>query len=68
MKITLIIASINQLLERIKLVGIYVPSARCFEGRYIGLTFDSTWDIENGVGIRLVNEEVTRVGYQDVAL
>ncbi|PGW06765.1 DUF2004 domain-containing protein, partial [Bacillus cereus] len=56
------------LLERIRLVGIYVPSARRFEGRYIGLTFDCTWDMENGVGIRLISEEVARVGYQDVAI
>ena len=58
----------DQLLERINLVGIYVPSARRFEGRYIGLTFDCIWDIENGIGIRLINEEVARIGYQDVAL
>lgn len=58
----------DKLLESIMLVGIYVPSARRFEGRYIGLTFDCTWDEENGVGIRLINEEVARVGYQDVAL
>ncbi len=63
-----LLETINQLLERIRLVGIYVPSARRFEGRYIGLTFDCTWDMENGVGIRLINEEVARVGYQDVAI
>jgi hypothetical protein len=63
-----LIETIDQILGMIKLVGIYVPTARSFEGRYIGLTFDCTWDIENGVGIRLINEEVARVGYQDAAL
>ena len=63
-----LIETIDQILERIRLVGIYVPSASRFEGRYIGLTFDSTWDTENGVGIRLINEEFSRVGYQDVAI
>lgn len=63
-----LIETIDQILGMIKLVGIYVPTARRFEGRYIGLTFDCTWDIENGVGIRLINEEVARVGYQDAAL
>ncbi|PDY43884.1 DUF6985 domain-containing protein [Bacillus pseudomycoides] len=43
-----LIETAKQLLERIRLVGIYVPSARRFEGRYIGLTFDCAWDIENG--------------------
>lgn len=63
-----IIDTIDELLKNIKLVGIFVPSARRFTGRYIGLTFDCKWDEENGVGIRLVDEEVTKVGYQDVAL
>lgn len=63
-----LIETVQQLLEKIKLVGIYVPSARRFEGRYIGLTFDCTWDVENGLGIRLINEVVTRIGYQDVAI
>ncbi|PED05040.1 DUF6985 domain-containing protein [Bacillus pseudomycoides] len=63
-----LIETAKQLLERIRLVGIYVPSARRFEGRYIGLTFDCAWDIENGLGIRLINEKVARIGYQDVAI
>lgn len=63
-----LIENIDELLKNISLVGIYVPSARRFEGRYIGLTFDCRWDVENGVGMRLIDEEVARVGYQDVAL
>ncbi|NEW09924.1 DUF2004 domain-containing protein [Paenibacillus sp. SYP-B3998] len=63
-----LIVDFDELLKNIRLVGIYVPSARRFEGRYIGLTFDCKWDVENGVGIRLIDEEVARVGYQDVAL
>lgn len=39
-----------------------------YEERDIGITFDCTWDIENGLGIRLLNERVTEVGYQDVAI
>lgn len=63
-----LIETIDEVLQNIRLVGIYIPSARHFEGRYIGLTFDCKWDMENGVGIRLIDEEVTKVGYQDVAL
>lgn len=63
-----IIDTVDELLKNIRLVGIYVPSARRFEGRYIGLTFDCIWDAENGVGIRLIDEEVAKVGYQDVAI
>ncbi|KQO04480.1 DUF6985 domain-containing protein [Paenibacillus sp. Leaf72] len=63
-----LIEDIDELFKNIRLVGIYVPYARRFEARYIGLTFDCKWDMENGVGIRLIDEEVARVGYQDVAL
>ncbi|KWX81276.1 cytoplasmic protein [Paenibacillus riograndensis] len=63
-----LIETIDQLLDRITLVGITVPFADCFEGRDIGLTFDCIWDIENGLGLRLVNEKIINVGYQDVAI
>ena len=58
----------DQLLEKITLVGIIVPYAGSFEGRDIGITCDCTWDMENGLGLRLVNEKVTEVGYQDVTI
>ncbi len=32
----------------------------------VGITFNCTWDIENGVGVRLLNEKVMEVGYQDI--
>jgi hypothetical protein len=63
-----LIESNDKLLESIMLVGIFVPSARRFEGRYIGLTFDCTWDQENGLGLRLLDEAVIDVGYQDVVI
>lgn len=63
-----LIETIDKLLENIKLVGIVIPYAGSFEGRDIGITFDCTWDEENGLGIRVVNEKVIEVGYQDVAI
>lgn len=63
-----LIETIDKLLENIKLVGIIIPYAGSFEGRDIGITFDCTWDEENGLGIRVVNEKVIEVGYQDVAI
>ncbi|WP_254634984.1 DUF2004 domain-containing protein [Paenibacillus sp. GbtcB18] len=63
-----LIETIDQLLERISLVGVSVLYTKSLEGRYIGLSFDSTWDEENGLGVVLINEEVARVGYQDVAM
>lgn len=62
------IETTDQLLAMVSLVGIVVPYGDIYEGRDIGITFDCTWDIENGLGLRLLNEEVTEVGYQDVAI
>lgn len=57
-----------QILEKITLVGIFVPDNDLIDFLDIGLTFDCTWDMENGLGLCLVKGEVTEVGYQDVVL
>lgn len=58
----------EQLLEHITFVGIKIPYADIYGGRSIGLSFDCTWDAENGIGLRLNDENVTRVGFQDIAI
>ncbi len=58
----------DQLLEMISLDGIVVPYGDIREGRDIGILFNCTWDQENGLGIRLLNEEVIDVGYQDIVI
>ncbi|MDA1676140.1 DUF6985 domain-containing protein [Bacillus cereus group sp. TH152-1LC] len=63
-----LVETTNEILEMISLDGIIVPYAGIFDGRDIGITFNCTWDTENGLGIRLLNEKVTEVGYQDVAI
>lgn len=62
------IETTNQLLEMITLVGIVVPYGDIYEERDIGITFGCTWDTENGLGLRLLNEKVIEVGYQDIAI
>jgi len=64
----LLIKTADQILDMITLDGIVVPYADIFEGRDIRMTFNCTWDMENGLGIRLLNEKVVEVGYQDVAI
>lgn len=63
-----LVETTDQILEMISLDGIVVSYADIFEGRDIGITFNCTWDTENGLGLRLLNEKVTEVGYQDVAI
>ncbi|WP_207721048.1 DUF6985 domain-containing protein [Clostridium gasigenes] len=62
------IKSTKELLNYITLVGIKVPYANIYGGRSIGISFDCTWDEENGVGLRLNDEQVIEGGYQDIAI
>jgi hypothetical protein len=36
--------------------------------RIVGFLFDCSWDIEHGVGVKIVNEQVVEVGPQDILL
>lgn len=63
-----VVETTNQIFEMISIDGIVVPYGDIFEARHIGITFNCTWDTENGLGLRLLNEKVTEVGYQDVAI
>ncbi|WP_445323708.1 DUF6985 domain-containing protein [Paenibacillus sp. FSL R7-0312] len=38
------------------------------EGQDIGILFKSTWDQENGLGLRLLDEAVIDAGYQDAVI
>ncbi|WP_432774818.1 DUF2004 domain-containing protein [Brevibacillus gelatini] len=58
----------DQILEMITLEGIIVPYGDIEEGRDIGILFTCTWDQENGLGVRLLNEVVVEVGYQDIVM
>ncbi|PHB57668.1 DUF2004 domain-containing protein [Bacillus wiedmannii] len=63
-----LIETATQILEKITLVGIFVPDNDLIDFLDIGLIFDCTWDMENGLGLCLMKGEVTEVGYQDVVL
>ncbi|WP_075309278.1 DUF6985 domain-containing protein [Bacillus wiedmannii] len=63
-----LIETATQVLEKITLVGIFVPDNDFIDFLDIGLIFDCTWDMENGLGLCLMKGEVTEVGYQDVVL
>lgn len=59
--------SAEKLLEMIEPAMIEVPYDDIFEGRCVCLAFTCTWDGENGIGIRFINEEIDEIGYNDVA-
>ena len=68
------INTIDELLNQIELDGIIVPETFVMEdiagGRCIYLTFSKKYgsDIEgNGIGVKIVNEEVTEIGFKEIA-
>ena len=36
--------------------------------RRLGLLFDCTWNIEHGLAVKIEDEEVVEVGFQDIVL
>ncbi len=58
----------EDLVDKVSIVGLIVPYSGTYEGREIGLTFDCTWDDENGIGVYLLDEKVFKVGYQDIVM
>ena len=63
-----------ELLNQIELDGIIIPETFVMEeitgGRCIYLTFSKKYgnDIEgNGIGVKIVNEEVTEIGFKEIA-
>ncbi|MDP9699628.1 hypothetical protein J2T16_002529 [Paenibacillus intestini] len=63
-----LVETTGHILEMIELDGIVVPYGDIREGRDIGVLFNCSWDKENGVGLRLLDEEVIEVGYQDIVI
>ena len=63
-----LVETADQINRMISLEGIVVPYGDINEERDIGILFSCTWDLENGLGLRLLDEKVTEVGYQDVAI
>ena len=57
----------ESILEMISLDMMVIPEDGIFDGRCVCLAFSCSWDEENGLGIRFVNEEIDEIGYQDVA-
>ncbi len=61
------ISSIEEIKEKIGLDLISVPSSGIYPGRSIALGFHCDWDVENGLGILFLDEEISEIGFQDIA-
>ena len=61
------ISSIEEIKEKIGLDLISVPYSGIYPGRSIALAFHCDWDVENGLGILFLDEEISEIGFQDIA-
>ncbi|WP_411909115.1 DUF6985 domain-containing protein [Bacillus sp. RAR_GA_16] len=60
--------SIKDLTKIVNPTELIVRRVREHGKRRLGLLFEAKWDIENGVGVKIENEVVKEVGYQDIVL
>ncbi|MGG0386284.1 hypothetical protein ABEY69_25130 [Priestia filamentosa] len=63
-----IIDSAGDLEKVVKLTELIVRREGKGGKRRLGLLFHATWDIDNGVGVKVENEIVEEVDYQDIVL
>jgi hypothetical protein len=62
------IDSISDLKRLVNPTELIVRRVRKNGKRRLGLLCDVSWDIENGLGIKIENEIVEEVGFQDIVL
>ena len=58
---------VSDILEMISFDLLVIPQDGIFDGMCVCLAFSCSWDDENGIGVRLVDEKIEEIGYQDVA-
>ena len=65
------VPDVSEYLEMEKLITpikFCIPELDDDENREIDILFDCTWDFDLGMGIRIVNEKVTKIGVQNDVL
>ena len=68
------INTVDEVIEKIELDGIIIPNPFIMKGkeRWVYLTFNKKWGDpdfdQDGLGIKLINEEIVEIGYRDIAL
>ena len=56
----------SDVLGMISLDQMVIPDDGIYDGRSVCLAFSCSWDDENGMGIRFLNEKIDETGYQDI--
>ncbi len=58
--------STEEICKLIESDAVIIPAAGLYNDRCINLAFSCSWDEENCVGLRLLNESVDEIGYKDI--
>lgn len=58
---------IDDIIRLIQIEALIIPVSGIYEEKCVNLALSCTWDEENGVGIRFLNEMIDEIGYQDIA-
>ncbi|MEC0179970.1 hypothetical protein P4H61_00450 [Paenibacillus peoriae] len=67
-KIAPFINNIEELVKLVEPTQLIIRRIRKNGIRRIGLLFNCTWEIEHGLAVKIEDEEVTEVGFQDIVL
>ena len=62
------IETVEEITKHIKFKTITIQDIYDEGERRVGLTFDCTWDEEQGIGIQLLNENIDEIGAEDLVL
>ncbi|MEK3951074.1 MULTISPECIES: DUF6985 domain-containing protein [Paenibacillus] len=67
-KIAPVIKDIEDLGKLVEPTQLIIRRVRKNGIRRIGLLFNCTWEIEHGLAVKIEDEEITEVGFQDIVL
>ena len=63
-----LITDVFEMKSLVKFEAIDIPYSFVDNQRVVGVLFESKWEIEHGVAIKIINGEIVEVGYQDIVL
>ena len=63
-----IISGREEVAKLVELTQIIFPYSFGKDIKRVGLLLNCTWEPEHGLAVKFVNEEIVKVGYQDIVL
>lgn len=63
-----LITDVSEIKLLVKFEAVNLPYSFFENERVIGILFKSTWEREHGVAVKIINEEIVEVGFQDIVL